>query len=279
LLYVGIENILSPQEWLSRLETNELSPKDLCITFDDGLRCQAEIALPVLERYGIKAFWFVYSSVFFKIPVKSEIYSYVASQCSGGMKALVADFFARCPENFLAQLRSKEFLSYSASIHRVAPFYSDEDIKFRFLRNSFSNKAIFEEIMDRIVVERGFALENLIPTLWMTDKDLQILNKKGHAIGLHSFDHPYEISKLSYEEQSIQYKKNFDHILAAIGQRPLSVAHPLNSYNSESLTILKELGIQCGFRANAAPSSCHVVNPSCLEYAREDSTNLLQMIA
>ena len=46
-----------------RLERSELRHNDIVLTFDDGLRCQYDIALPILNKHGIGAFWFVYSSL------------------------------------------------------------------------------------------------------------------------------------------------------------------------------------------------------------------------
>ena len=47
--------------------------------------------------------------------------------------------------------------------------------------------------------------------LWMSERQLENLSKKGHVIGLHSYSHPYKISKLSYNEQLKEYKKNYSH--------------------------------------------------------------------
>ena len=32
------------------------------VTFDDNLKCQYDIALPILDKYSLKAFWFIYTS-------------------------------------------------------------------------------------------------------------------------------------------------------------------------------------------------------------------------
>ena len=56
LIYIGVNRILSPEEWLHKLENKSLKKNDVCLTFDDGLRCQMDIALPVLESHNIKAF-------------------------------------------------------------------------------------------------------------------------------------------------------------------------------------------------------------------------------
>lgn len=278
LLHVGIENIRSPQEWVSRLESNRLGKRDLCITFDDGLQSQAEYALPVLDRYGLQAFWFIYSCVFEGTPLKSEIYSQVAGQM-GGMSVLIAEFLDRCPPDMGVQLDSDDFAAYVNVMREEGPFYSSNDLKYRFLRGVLQNKASFEGLMDDIIKEHGFDLDEVSRRLWLTEADLKALTERGHCVGLHSYDHPYELARLTYEEQTQQYEKNYAHILAATQQRPGWVSHPLNSYNEQSLAILQRLGVRCGFRSNMVPpSSSQRMNPHCLELAREDAANVLSAI-
>lgn len=277
LLYVGVKNILSPDEWLLRLRDNRLGHNDLCITFDDGLRCQVEYALPVLEQYGIQAFWFIYTSVFENALIKSEVYSYVAGQ-TGGMQSLTDELLARCPPEMLVQLDSDDFATYANRMSEIAPFYSPNDLKYRYLRNNPLNKEPVELLIDRIIGDRGFAPAQVARQLWLADEDLRSLTEKGHCVGLHSHDHPYEMARLSRDEQKEQYAKNYAYLFRACGEKLKSMSHPLNSYNDDTLLVLKELGIQCGFRANVTPPSCNGINPSHLEIAREDPANLLLMM-
>jgi peptidoglycan/xylan/chitin deacetylase (PgdA/CDA1 family) len=278
LLHVGIENIRSPQEWLSRLGKNRLGERDLCITFDDGLRSQVEYALPVLDRYGLQAFWFIYSSVFEGKPLKSEIYSHAASQI-GGMDVLIEEFFDRCPSDIVDHLKSDEFSAYVNVLREEGPFYSTNDLKYRFLRGMPQIKPSFEALMDQIIKKHGFDLEEVSRRLWLTEADLKALTERGHHVGLHSYDHPYELARLTYAEQLQQYEKNYAHIFSVTQQRPIGVSHPLNSYNEHSLAVLQRLGIRCGFRSNMAPPSpAQRINPHCLELAREDAANVLSAL-
>ena len=48
------------------------------------------------------------------------------------------------------------------------------------------------------------------------------------------------------------------------------MAHPCNSYNADTLDILKGMGIETGFRATMGDGYT-----SRLEYARKDSTDVL----
>ena len=59
-------SIISPSEYIYRTTMNTLGDRDLVLTFDDALSCQSAIAIPVLNSFNIHAFFFVYSSAFFK---------------------------------------------------------------------------------------------------------------------------------------------------------------------------------------------------------------------
>ena len=74
LTLIGPERILSANDWCNRVSRGTLQQNDLCITFDDSLLCQFDIALPVLEHFNKTAFWFVYSSVFQDLAEPFEIY-------------------------------------------------------------------------------------------------------------------------------------------------------------------------------------------------------------
>ena len=77
LAFYGRGRIIDAREWYERAVQNRLSDDDVCITFDDALRCQYDIAKPVLDRLGITAFWFIYSSAFADgEPPRLELYRY-----------------------------------------------------------------------------------------------------------------------------------------------------------------------------------------------------------
>ena len=62
--YIGTERILSPNEWQDKLKTNTLNNSDICLTFDDGLKSQILIALPILKKYNLKAFFYTFFNFF-----------------------------------------------------------------------------------------------------------------------------------------------------------------------------------------------------------------------
>ena len=54
-------NLLDASDFSNRLENNILKENDICLSFDDSLLCQFQIAFPILRKRNIKAFFFIYS--------------------------------------------------------------------------------------------------------------------------------------------------------------------------------------------------------------------------
>ena len=61
---LGKKNILNADEFLNRHLENKLKKNNVCLTFDDGLKSQYDVALPVLEENNIKSFFFVNTSLY-----------------------------------------------------------------------------------------------------------------------------------------------------------------------------------------------------------------------
>ena len=79
--YCGVGNIISAKEWFQEATKGSLDNNKICITLDDALRSQIDYALPILDKYDLTAFWFVYSSVFEKKPSKFEVFRYFSAVC------------------------------------------------------------------------------------------------------------------------------------------------------------------------------------------------------
>ena len=67
-------NLLNAEQFLNKTKNNGLDPKDVCLTFDDSLKCQYDIAYPILQKENITAFFFIYSSIFDKKANLMEIF-------------------------------------------------------------------------------------------------------------------------------------------------------------------------------------------------------------
>ena len=132
--------------------------------------------------------------------------------------------------------------------------------------------------------EKKFNAKNFYKKIFFQKDDLQMLDNLQHLIGLHSHSHPTLLEKLSYKEQKNEYEKNLS-IISSILDKPKNkiniLSHPNGSYNSDTLEILLELGIDLGFKSNMSiepEKGMTKINNSFLEIAREDHANILKKL-
>lgn len=270
---MATKKILSAEDYLQRHLNNTLCANETCITFDDGLLCQFQIAKPILDKFGLKAFFFIHSLPFFGDIDKLELYRYFRNTAYPSIDHFYDAFFYECEQKYPQEV--KETLSgYDVSIDRKEfPFYSNNDKKFRFLRATVLGSEKYDEVMKALFHAKKFNKEAVSASLYMTESQIQALNQAGHIIGLHSFSHPVSLHTLTEREQENEYAKNFEHLKSITGTQPRSVSHPCGKYNDATLRILDRMGISLGFAATMdARHSTHLTVP------REDSANLMRML-
>jgi len=74
--FIGRKNILDADIFFEKFKENKLKNNEVCLTFDDAIKSQIDIALPILEELKIKSFFFVYTSIFEGKPDYLEIFRY-----------------------------------------------------------------------------------------------------------------------------------------------------------------------------------------------------------
>jgi peptidoglycan/xylan/chitin deacetylase (PgdA/CDA1 family) len=152
------------------------------------------------------------------------------------------------------------------------PFYSENDKWFRYLRDQFLIPEEYHHTMNRLMASRNFNISQARQILWMTEKEILDLDARGHVIGLHSFTHPTQMSKLSKDVQEQEYLTNYEHLSDLLGGAVRSMSHPCGDYSQTTLGILSELGIEIGFRSSMSVKK--TLSP--LEIPREDHANVLR---
>lgn len=278
--FIGPKRILTPEEWLVRLAEGSLEPQALCLTFDDALLSQIDIALPVLHRLGLKAFWFVYSSVFEGQISKFEIYRAFRSRYFSDPDEFCTQFTRRIMRSPFAERAHQALVEEEIErIRRMFPFYTRPDVEFRLIRDKALTLVQYERFMDEWIAVSGLDVQKLAANLWMSDDHLRQLSRDGHVVGLHSYSHPMVMGTLPYEEQRTEYEKNLRHIRRVSSKSVVTMAHPANSYSQVTLNLLSTLGVQCGFRSNmTAVAPGGKLNPNRLELAREDHANIIRLL-
>ena len=276
--FIGRNNILDADVFFEKFNNKKIKDNEVCLTFDDALKSQIDIALPVLEELKIKSFFFVNTSIFDNKPDNLEFFRYFRMNYFGSVEEFYDNFYKVLDkdlkhffENNIDKIKEKKIKD---------PFYTIEDIKFRLVRDIFLSKIQYEEIMFLMFKEKKFNYIDFSKKLYFQKNDLQTLNNLGHLIGLHAHNHPTLLEKLNYVEQ----KKEFEICLSAISnilEKPKNeikfMSHPCGSYNNDTLEILKELGIELGFKhimTIEPEKGMKKINNSFLEIARENHSEI-----
>lgn len=273
--FIGVKNILPPEVWMDKILSGTLESHNVCLSFDDNIRSQYDIALPILEKFNLKAFFFVNSAIYSGYIDKLELYRHFRENYFENLNQFYNDFFKRLYSqsefNWIEQkIKDINFSEYKKNYI----FYTFFDRKFRYVRDEILGHKDYYKFMDDWIVEYKINFNNLKEKLWFSEKNITEMYKKEHHFGLHSHSHPTKIENLNIHEQENEYIKNFNFIKNLLSFEPVSVSHPSGSYNQETLKILKNLGIKIGFMDNIQKK----INTSFLEIPRENHTNLVKLI-
>ncbi|BBD09317.1 polysaccharide deacetylase family protein [Desulfovibrio ferrophilus] len=267
-------DLLPAKEYLNRAQDDSLGSSHACLTFDDSLRCQYDLAMPVLSDLGLTAFWFVYTSPMAGHVERLEVYRHFRNSCYEDIEDFYSTFFRAAETTFgtkviapLAAFSPQDYLS-------DYPFYSTSDRIFRYLRDQVLSAWEYDRLMDDLIAASGQDLSAISEALWMKVEHLQKLHQQGHVIGLHSHSHPMNMERLTEDEQHQEYATNHRILTEILGEPPTTMSHPCNRYTGHTLSILTKLGITLGFRADTAPSG-----GSHLEHPREDHSNIARSLA
>jgi peptidoglycan/xylan/chitin deacetylase (PgdA/CDA1 family) len=271
LSWLGSEfNLLGAREFKLRFLNQQLEERDVCLSFDDGLKCQIDVALPELDKRGLDAFFFVYSSAFSDSPDYLEIYRLFRTSAYNTVDDFYLEFFAYVksmdPEAYALHHAHYAKLSYLSGFQ----FYSESDKWFRYLRDQHLGREKYRDAMTTLMNQKSFSTDDAKSQLWMTEEDLRLLSERGHTVGLHSNTHPTQMSSLDVEEQKLEYKRNKLHLQSLTGRVPTTMSHPCGDYNSDTLRVLRDLGIELGFRSSMIVREIR----SSLEVPREDHANV-----
>ena len=265
--------ILNIEEFFQKALAGKLTTKETCLTLDDSLLCQYEIALPVIESHGLTALFNVYSSAFSGEPDPLEVYRYFRSVSYENFDEFFDDFFTMIKERFSSNyVKGMSRFSREREIYDGFPFYTENDKIFRFFRDKILGPSNYNLIMIDLMNQKMFDTSEVPTKVFMTVSQLEQLNRKGHTLGLHSDTHPTQIQSLSKEAQVREYMTNYDFLKNITGTGARIVAHPCGQYSETTLEILRQLEVCVGFR-----SSLNIpYAKSLLEIPRANHSNVLR---
>ena len=268
------EQLVGADEFHERAVSGTLGNDRVCITFDDSLLCQYEVAWPVMEERGLTGFFFVHSGAFVGPPDLLEVYRHFRTTQFAGIDDFYDRFFERARASHPGV--GAAIAGFDPSTYLVEyAFYSDRDRLFRHLRDDVLGADRYDAVMAALMEERAYSPESVRDLLYMRERHLTELRAAGNHIGLHSHTHPLSMGTLAPERQRDEYLDNMRFIESVLGERPRSMSHPMGRYSDHSLAALVDMGVQVGFRDNPSIAG----GGTLLELPREDHTSVMARMA
>ena len=136
--FIGRKNICDADVFFEKFKANKLKENEVCLTFDDAIKCQIDVALPVLEDLKIKSFFFVYTSMFEEKPDNLEIFRYFRMNYFNSVDEFYINFYKVLNTDLDEFFNKNKDVIKNTKIKLL--FHSIEDIKFRLVRDKLLTK-------------------------------------------------------------------------------------------------------------------------------------------
>jgi len=247
-------DVITPKEFIECVVNNYVFEEDekVCLCFNCGLKSQEDIALPVLSKLSLKAFWMLNTKIFDGESTNVETYHHFRFYKYINVNDFYCDFFDEVEEllakknNSLSKIRAsllfQNYLGWSN-------YYTESDKLYKFLRDNIIVED-FEIIMSKLMQRKNYNPSEHAHHLWISKEKIAQILQEDHVVGLHTHSHPYKVDALSKKEQFNEYVENKTILEKITGEKIVSMSHPCNNYNEDTLNILRELGIIIGFRSD-----------------------------
>lgn len=228
LRWIGeVFTVLPPDEAVARLAQGDLPPRAMAITFDDGYADNAEVALPILQRHGMKAAFFVATDFLDGGMMWNDRIAHVLRNAPAG--ALDLSPFG-LPSATLGDLASRRKLA-----GRLIG-----EVKYRHPEQRL-------ELIESLRVQTEVEL----PTnVMMTSEQVRSLRAAGMVIGGHTCSHPI-LASLDATEAEREILDNKARLEAILGESIKVFAYPNGGpgkdYRVEHVRMVAEAGYQGAF--------------------------------
>jgi len=251
-----------------------LSENSCLITFDDGLRCQYDIAFPILKQSGIPAIFFVGSLPYLKRKtcLVHKIHYVLANYSTNEVTEQINEFIQKNKnqESFIKviekiKIESLKKYRYDEPMTAIIKMILNTDRVFSFR----TREKIISRLFHNLVTDE----KKFTDLLYFDKKQLIDLFDRG-MLGSHSHSHK-SLASLSDIQIEKDLKINKSVIEGLVSGNIISASFPHGGkldVNSKVLTVCKKIGFKLGFTMERAFNST-LVNP--LMFARLDTNDTI----
>jgi len=219
------------------MRAGTLPPRTACITFDDGYADNAEIALPVLQHYGVSATFFVASGFL-----------------NGGRmwNDSVIELVRRMPGDTL------DAGAFGLGVHSLAtPALRAQAIIALLNKLKYLPLEERQQQVDRLAAHFSVALPG---DLMMSDVQVRQLHRSGMTIGAHTVQHPI-LSRLSPSEARAEIadgKQALERLIDA----PVSLfaypnGRPGTDYEAAHVQMVRELEFEAAVSTSVGTAGAY----------------------
>lgn len=242
---------VSQNDILSSLNNERHLPKkSFIVTFDDGLKEQYELALPILKELGIPAIFFVNPRV---LEEKHVLGVHKIHQ----LRSVVAPAVLKSKtEQFIrSQHGTQELGAYEAKAIAHYKYDEAEIAELKYLLNFVLTIEEREKLIDKAFKDTFGTEKEINNSLYMNLNHLREIHDLGY-LGSHSYEH-FPIGTLQGEEQDHQIRKSQDFFKRELGQSLKSFSYPYGAFEACNglENILKENDFQFAFTMERAVNS------------------------
>ncbi|MBK8535858.1 MAG: polysaccharide deacetylase family protein [Candidatus Competibacteraceae bacterium] len=217
--------VLPLTEAVDRLAQGCLPSRSAAITFDDGYADNYEVALPILQRHGLSATFFIATGFL-----------------DGGrmFNDTVIETVRRCPQPHLdltpLGLGRYDLSSAMAKRQSIPALLSQ--IKYQPPLQRLETVSAMAEIAEVILPD----------DLMMTSPQVKALHQAGMAIGAHTVHHPI-LASLDPAEAEHEIAMSRDRLESLLGERVTLFAYPNGKPNTDYRVEHVEMVRRLGFKA------------------------------
>ena len=223
-------------EGFEALRSGRLPPRALVVTFDDGYADNAEIALPVLRRHGVRASFFVSTGFLDGGLMWNDFVIESIRLCDRPRVDLKPFGLGEAPLGTASELR--------AAIEALLPLFKYQTLAAR------------QEMLARLHALCG--QPGLPRTLMMRSEQVRQLSAEGMEIGAHTVNHPI-LACESVQTVAAEVAQS-RQALQALTRQPVDVfafpnGQPGKDYRREHVQVLRECGFRCAVTTAAGIAS------------------------
>lgn len=222
-------NVLPLDAAVAHLKAGTLPARAACITFDDGYADNHDVALPILQKHGLPATFFIATGFLDGGRMWNDTVIEAVRRCEvlPSLSEVLPAFCHAGPR---------------PGIH--PPTTAERQAAIQTLINQIKYLPVAERITVTEELARKAKLQ--LPTnLMMTSAQVKALRQAGMQIGAHTVSHPI-LAKLSDEQAHAEIKGSKDTLEQLLGERVSLFAYPNGKpgedYTPATVQIVKALG-------------------------------------